>query len=156
MKKIIEGVLFDTQRAQKIIEIEAGIGNRKLYRTLNGNFFTLENDAEIVPATKSESLDFLRIYQPKIDALKFQQILNVYFGINDKIKDPLKNALKVAEASNEVLHLSQPGRQFLLAKNGNIDLLTTAEALAWIEENQNSISDLDRVLHNYFPLIKKA
>jgi hypothetical protein len=156
MKKIIEGVLFDTQRAQKIIEVEAGIGNRKMYKTLNGNFFTLENDLELVPMTKQEAIDFLRIHQPKIDALKFKQILAVHFGLNERIVNPLKGSLKVAETSDEVLHLSQPGRQFLLAKNGTFDLLTIGEALEWVEENQNEIPDLDKVLKLYFPTIKRA
>lgn len=156
MKKIINGVLYDSEKAQKIIEVEAGIGNRKLYKTVNSNFFTLENDAEIVPMSKQESIDFMRIHQAKIEPKKFQQILNVFFGFNDKIQNPLKNALKIAEASNEVLHLSQPGRQFLLAKNENIDLLTSGEALAWIEENQINITNLDLVLHNWFPTIKRA
>jgi len=158
MKKIINSVLFDSEKAQKIIEVEAGIGNRKLYKTVNNNFFTLENDAEIVPMSKQESIDFLRIHQAKIEPKKFQQILNVYFGFNDKIQNPLKNALKVAEApgKNETLHCSQYGRQFFLETIEKVSILSPTDALEWIEENQTSITNLEKVLHNYFPTLKRA
>lgn len=80
MKKCINSVLYDSTQATMIVDVDAGIGNRKLYISRHKKFFSLENDSEIVPCTKLEALDFLRIYQPKIDALKFKQILNVHFG----------------------------------------------------------------------------
>ncbi len=99
MKKCINSVLYEGTQATKIVEVDAGIGNRKLYISRHNKFFSLENDSEIVPCTKQEALDFLRIYQPKIDALKFKQILNVHFGLNEQIVNPLKGSLKFAEPS---------------------------------------------------------
>jgi len=157
MKKLKNGVLYDSEKARKIIEVEAGIGNRKLYQTiLNKHFFTIENDTEIVPTTKSEALDFMRIHQPQIEPLKFSQILNYYFGVNDKIHDPLKNSQVLATVKNEALYQTYPGRQFYLKTDDTAVILSETQALEWIEENQNEIANLDKVLKLYFPILKTA
>jgi len=155
-------VLYDTEKAQKIIEVSALIGGRKLYITINRNFFTIENSGiseTIIPSSKQEALDFLMIHRDKVEPLRFTQILNVHFGLNEKVHNPLDKAIKIAEAAfpkNEVLFCTQPGRQFYLSKNENPVLITQGEALNWIEKNQNEIQDLDKVLKIYFPTIKRA
>jgi len=157
MKILRNGVLFDTEKARKIIEIEGNIGNRKLYQTiLHKHFFTIENDTELLPMTKQEGVDFLRIHQAQIEPLKFSQILNYYFGVNDKIHDPLANSQVLATVKNEALHQTFPGRQFYLKTDDNAVILSETQALEWVEENQNEIPDLDKVLKLYFPTIKRA
>lgn len=162
MKKIINSVLFDSEKATKLLNVDALIGGRQLFVTMNGNFFTIENGGisdTIVPSTKQEALDFLMIHRDKVEPLRFTQILNVHFGLNEKVHNPLDKALKVAEAAfpkNEVLFCTQPGRQFYLSKNENPVLITQGEALNWVEKNQSDIENLEKVLHNYFPTLKRA
>lgn len=162
MKKIISGVLYDSEKATKLLKIEALIGGRQLFVTMNGNFFTIENGGisdTIVPSKKQEALDFLMIHRDKVEPLRFTQILNVHFGLNEKVHNPLDKAMKIAEAAfpiNEVLFFTSPGRQFYLSKNEKPVLITQGEALNWIEKNQSDIENLDKVLRNYFPTIKRA
>ena len=99
------------------------------------------------------------IHRDKVEPLRFTQILNVHFGLNEKVHNPLAKALKVAEAEfpkNEVLFCTQPGRQFYLSINEKPVLINQSEALSWIEKNQSDIDNLDKVLHNYFATIKRA
>jgi hypothetical protein len=162
MKKIINSVLYDSEKATKLLKIDALIGGRQLFVTMNRNFFTIENGGisdTIVPSTKQEALDFLMINRDKVEPLRFTQILNVHFGLNEKVHNPLDKALKVAEAAfpkNEVLFCTQPGRQFYLSINEKPVLINQGEALNWIEKNQSDIENLEKVLHNYFPTIKRA
>ena len=158
MKKIINQTFYDSEKSTRIVEVDANLGTRKLFKTINGNFFTLENDGQIVPCSKSEALDFLRIHQPKIEDGKFQQILNVHFGVTGKTRNPLSGALLIADvpAKNEKLHCSLPGRQFVLETTDSVSILSPSDALGWLETNQNHINNLDRVIRLYFSTIKRA
>lgn len=60
MKRVINDLLYDTETAE-MIYIEEGT-NRKLYRTPNGNFFTLYPTGEIRAKTEEAAKDYLGKY----------------------------------------------------------------------------------------------
>lgn len=60
MKRVINDLLYDTETAE-MIYIEEGT-NRKLYRTPNGNFFTLYPTGEIRAKTEETAKDYLGKY----------------------------------------------------------------------------------------------
>jgi hypothetical protein len=158
MKQILNGVLFDTFLSKRIIEVDTSLGKRTLYATMRGNYFTIENGTEIVPCTKAEALEFVRIYQSRISPIKFSQILNVFFGVNDKVRDPLKNAQKIAECENEILFLTFPGRQFYLVTGEKSEIISETKAIEFIEKIQKSLDDdvFDRIVRNHFATIRTA
>ena len=52
MKKIINGLLYNTQTSEIIYVDE--MTNRKIFRTEKGNFFLFYPNGEIVPKTKED------------------------------------------------------------------------------------------------------
>ena len=60
MKRVINGLLYDTDAANLIFTEEDT--NRKLYKTPNGNFFTLYPTGEIRAKTEEAAKDYLGRY----------------------------------------------------------------------------------------------
>ena len=60
MKRVINGLLYDTDAANLIFTEEDT--NRKLYKTPNGNFFTLYPTGEIRAKTEEATKDYLGRY----------------------------------------------------------------------------------------------
>lgn len=60
MQRVIDGLLYDTDTAI-IIHIEENT-KRRLYQTLNGNFFMFYPTGEIVPKTEDSTKDYLGKY----------------------------------------------------------------------------------------------
>lgn len=158
MKKIFSGVLYDTYVSKRIIEVDAQIGKRALYATQAGNFFTIENGTELVPMTKAEALEFLRIHQAKVNQLRFNQILSVFFGIGQHQIDPLKRGIKIAEVDGESLVKGQPGGQFYLVTDGASEIVSPTQAIEWLERVQANIpeSDFSRIISSHFATIRRA
>lgn len=63
MKRIIDNLLYDTETAE-LIYTEEGT-NRRLYKTPNGNFFTLYPTGEIRPKSENDTRDYLGRYDVK-------------------------------------------------------------------------------------------
>lgn len=158
MQKIINGVLFDSFTSKRIVEVDANIGKRALYCTMKGNFFSIENGTELVPMTKAEALEFCRIHQNKVNPLRFSQILSVYFGVSDKVHDPLKNAKTIASIEGEALYLTYHGHQFYLVTGQKSAVVSLTEAIAWIEKIQETLTEeeLKKIIHNHFVTIRTA
>jgi len=156
MKRIIKQVLYDTERSTLLIEVEALAGNRKLYVTKNGNFFSIEYFQKFVKFSKSEAQDFVLIHQDKFEPAHLKLILSNYFGINET-RNPLDKALKIAinPLKNESLYLTEPGRQYYLLKNELPQLINESAALDWLEQNQDEIN-IEDILKKYFKTIKIA
>lgn len=57
MKKIINGLLYNTQTAETIYIDETT--NRKYYKTEKGNYFLLYPNGEIVPKTEDDIKEYL-------------------------------------------------------------------------------------------------
>lgn len=57
MKKIINGLLYNTQNSEIIYVDE--MTNRKIFRTEKGNFFLFYPNGEIVPKTKEDIKEYL-------------------------------------------------------------------------------------------------
>ena len=57
MKKIINGLLYNTQTSEIIYVDE--MTNRKIFRTEKGNFFLFYPNGEIVPKTKEDIKEYL-------------------------------------------------------------------------------------------------
>lgn len=60
MKRIINNLLYDTG-VSELIYTEEGV-NRQLYKTPNGNFFTLYPTGEIRPKSVDDTKDYLGRY----------------------------------------------------------------------------------------------
>lgn len=57
MQKIVNGLLYDTKAAE-IVYVEEDT-KRVLYKTLNGNFFTLYANGEIIPKTEESAKQYI-------------------------------------------------------------------------------------------------
>lgn len=57
MKKIINGLLYNTQTAEMIYVDEAT--NRKYYKTEKGNYFLFYPNGEMVPKTEEDVKEYL-------------------------------------------------------------------------------------------------
>lgn len=68
MKRVIDNLLYDTD-VSELIYTEEGT-NRKLYKTPNGNFFTLYPTGEIQP----KSLDATKDYLGRYDVEKYIEL----------------------------------------------------------------------------------
>lgn len=68
MKRVIDNLLYDTE-VSTLIYTEKDT-NRRLYQTLNGNFFTLYSTGEIQP----KSLEATKEYLGKYDVDKYIEI----------------------------------------------------------------------------------
>lgn len=157
-KKIVDGVLFDTFQSKRIVEVNANTGKCTLYATMRGNFFSIENGIELVPMTKAEALDFMRIHQSQVNPVRFSQILNHFFGVNDKVHDPLKNSKTIATSEGETLYLTYPGHQFYLVTGEKSSIVSQTEAIAWIEKIQGTLTEeeLKKIINNHFVTIRTA
>lgn len=60
MKRVIEGLLYDTEISELVFVEDAT--NRKIYKTPNGNFFTLYPTGEIQPKSLAATKDYLGRY----------------------------------------------------------------------------------------------
>lgn len=57
MKKIVNGLLYDTEKSD-IIYVDM-IKNRSIYKTIHGAYFTLYSNGQIIPTTEENVKDFL-------------------------------------------------------------------------------------------------
>lgn len=57
MKKIVDGLLYDTDKSELIYTDVAN--KRRLFKTENNRFFIVYNNGEIVPKTEQNAKDYL-------------------------------------------------------------------------------------------------
>lgn len=155
MKKIVNGILYDSQFAKKLVEVNNG-NQIALYVTPGHNFFMVEG-TNLFPIEKSEALQFLEKHKDKIIPLKFHNYRQLYFGIY-KNHDPLKNATLILQNSNEALYLTSPGRQLYLVTPQKSEIISETTAVQWLESVQDRIDEtiFSRILKNHFPTLRRA
>ncbi len=164
MTKLINGQKVDISKCTKILDVDAHIGRRTLLKTKAGNFLTMEQTLsefppEIVPMTRGEALEFLQIHQETITQDHYWRILKTHFNIVPETKDHSKvpfGAVQIAKKFGlepESLYQINPGGKFFVKSGSEHKEVTKTRALQWIEQNQDDIKDLDKILKNHFPTI---
>ncbi len=162
MKRIINGKLYDSTQAEFIVKVDALIGERLLLRTRNGNFFSIEKlmpelNEQLVPMTKDEAIDFMNIHKKDIPADKHEKIVRQVFGQKAPASNPLpRGAKEIARAGDiEILYISA-GSLFYLEKEHQVKKIIPSAALAWVEDHQDEILNLETLIKNHFPSIERA
>lgn len=159
MKKIINGKVLDSSKAEKIIEFESSLNKISLMKTKAGQFFTIEPgmlEPSISLLSAEKTLNFLDVHANDIPGKKYGEILRKHFNIKPAPENPLpKSALLVAAALFENLYRTNPGGIFYTECLGEVKELSPTEALKWVELNQDEIppEKLDKILKNHFPTI---
>ncbi|MBE0637549.1 MAG: hypothetical protein IH598_03420 [Bacteroidales bacterium] len=163
MFKLVNGIQYDTVKAEKILEANGQSGKRALLKFKNGRFFILQEDPpkqfKILPCNQGEAIEFVEIHSNTISQTKYQEILKKHFGI----KPEPGNAIPYGS----VVVFKDFFANALYASNGNFYLhsaldfpkkITKTEALQWIEDNQDVIpeSNLKKIIANFFPTTPKA
>ena len=64
MKKIIKGVLYDTDTAELIYTYDSFRKRKMYYRTKKGNYFCVYSNKDIVPMSEDEFKEFLGEVDP--------------------------------------------------------------------------------------------
>ncbi len=165
MKKLVSGIFYDTLKSEKILTVTGHLGERSLWVGRNGHFFTIEDNGNtLVPCTPDEALDFLDVNKSRMDARTHRNIIVKYFG-----KEPPKQKALVALPYGAVLvargadpfppELYYVQGQFWLKRDGSAPReVFESQALKFVEEIQKNLTldQLEKILDNYFPNLKKS
>ncbi len=164
MKKLIKGVMYDTAKSEKIMQVLAKQGARVLLKGRTGAFFTIEeNGTVIVPCTPNEAKEFVLIHKDAIDESTYRRIMQKYFPPTEKKEIGLPHGCTRVAVGNapahDTLYYHQAGGLFFLERFGEqFRPVVKSEALAFIEEIQDQLSqsDLSHIISNFFPTTKTA
>ena len=78
MKKIVNGLLYDTTKAEKIYtDFDT---NRNIFKTTKGNYFLLYPNGEIVPKTEEEVKEYVGLKDTKKYIDLFGEVEEAWHG----------------------------------------------------------------------------
>jgi hypothetical protein len=163
MIKLIKGVMYDTSKSEKVLQVEAKQGTRVLLRGRTGAFFTLEeNTTKIVPCTPDVAKEFVLIHKDAIDESTYRRIMQKYFPPTEKKEIGLPHGCTRVAVGNapahDTLYYHQAGGLFFLERGEEFRRITKTEAIEFVEEIQDQLeqSDLSHIIRIYFPTTKTA
>jgi hypothetical protein len=132
MKKLIKGVIYDTSKSEKVLQVEAKQGARVLLRGRTGAFFTTEESGTvIVPCTPDHAKEFVLIHKDVIDESTYRRIMQKLFPPDEKKETGLPYGCTRVAVGNypapDTLYYHQAGGLFFLERFGE-DFPTTKTA----------------------------
>lgn len=162
MKKLSNGVLYDTLRSEKILTATGHLGERSLWIGKQGHFFTIEENGSIlVPCSPGEAMEFLEVYRNGMDPQTYRNIIVKHFGKEPPAPVVLPHgAVLVARDADpfaDELYFSN-GKFWLKPDEGDLREIFASEALKFIESIQDDFSpdQLEKILKRFFPNIKRG
>ena len=165
MQRIINLVLFDTEKATEICKVSNTLGaETRLMRTKARNHFLFcpdDIDEKIKPLSQEQTMEWLDLNSTNIQNIS--DVLEKCFDLKKpKTENPLpKSALKVMSGLLNLESLYKTDRGVFFLKDnisGEHRKIAEQQALQFIEQNQDEISEqeLKKILKNHFPTIKTA
>jgi hypothetical protein len=163
MLKLLNGILYDTSKAVKVLDAIGKTGKRTLLKFKNEQFFIRQEDPpkqfNILPCNKDEAIEFVEIHSNTITQTEYQEILEKHFGIKPKAINtiPYGSIMVFKDFFANTLY-SNNGNFYLHSGSDFPKEITKTKALQWIEKNQGVIpeKDLKKIIDNFFPTTPKA
>lgn len=159
MKKIIKGLLYDTETAELIFE--DALNNKALYVTPGGNYFMLYNNTDITPRSEESAKEYLG----ENDADKYIEIwgnpepINDFQQLMNSTIASLENACKSAIFDGKDIVLSTGIEHFTLDYQDQINLsdltfklFQKSPEIAWHSDDKTepckyySYEDMSRII----------